>query len=135
MPPTPSWLCGGIFSSAGISPQPSLPTESVRYLPTLPVEFPKPSGNDGDLELRSRRADSHALAATTTAFVYTRFSVFVALSMYETASAFPSLPTTISRAIAPVINGSLPVAMAGGSRTWLELKFDAVMQPRPHCPQ
>src|SRR5215468_4356386 len=75
MPPTPSWLCGGIFPSAGISPQPSLPTESVRYLPTLPVEFPKPSGNDGDLELRSRRADSHALAATTTAFAYTRFSV------------------------------------------------------------
>jgi len=34
-----------------------------------------------------------------------------------------------------VIMVSLPVFNAGGSRTWLELKFEAVMQPRPHWPQ
>jgi hypothetical protein len=28
-----------------------------------------------------------------------------------------------------------PVFFAGGIITWLELKFDAGMQPRPHCPQ
>ena len=41
----------------------------------------------------------------------------------------------ISRAIAPVISVSFPVFIAGGSRTWLELKLEAVMHPRPHWPQ
>ena len=55
--------------------------------------------------------------------------------MYETPVALPSGPTKTSRAIAPVISVSLPVAIAGGISTWLELKFDAVVHPRPHCPQ
>src|SRR5580658_10892051 len=116
-------------------PQPSLPTESVRYLPTAPEELASPLENCGDLELSNKRADSQALAAKTTARAFTRFSVRVALSMYETPVALPSGPTKTSRAIAPVINVSLPVAIAGGSNTWLELKFDAVVQPRPHWPQ
>src|SRR5580693_2435168 len=135
IPPTPSWLCGGIFSSCGMMPQPPLPTESVRYLPTTPEEFASPLGNCEDFELRSNRADSHALAASTTARAFTRFSVRVALSMYETPCALPSLPRITSRAIAPVTIVSFPVFMAGGIITWLELKFDAVTQPRPHCPQ
>src|ERR1700738_4159989 len=65
----------------------------------------------------------------------TRFSDRVALSMYATDSALPSFPTTISRAIAPVISVNRPVACAGGIMTWLELKFEAVMQPRPHWAQ
>jgi hypothetical protein len=28
-----------------------------------------------------------------------------------------------------------PVAAAGGIITWLELKFEAVRHPRPHCAQ
>src|ERR1700720_2152238 len=116
-------------------PHPSLPTESVRYLPTAPEELARPLGNCADFEFSSKRADSHALAARTTARALTRFSVRVALSMYETPSALPSLPTRTSRAIAPVISVSLPVAIAGGSRTWLELKLEAVTHPRPHCPQ
>jgi hypothetical protein len=28
-----------------------------------------------------------------------------------------------------------PVACAGGIITWLELKFEAVLHPRPHCAQ
>ncbi len=62
-------------------PQPSLPTESVRYLPTAPEEFAKPLGNSADLEFSSSRADSQALAASTTARALIRFSVRVALSM------------------------------------------------------
>src|SRR5580698_2611669 len=116
-------------------PQPSLPTESVRYLPTAPEELARPSGNCADFELSSNLADSQALAATTTARALTRFSVRVALSIYETPSALPSLPRITSRAIAPVIIVSLPVFIAGGIITWLELKFEAVTQPRPHCPQ
>ncbi len=64
-----------------------------------------------------------------------RCSVRVFLSMYETPVALPSGPIKTSRAIAPVIIVSLPVAIAGGISTWLELKFDAVVHPRPHCPQ
>ncbi len=107
----------------------------MRYRPTAPEEFASPSGNSADFEFRSRRADSQALAATTNAFALTLFSMRVVLSMYETAWAFPSLPTTISRAIAFAISVNRPVACAGGIMTWLELKFEAVKHPRSHCPQ
>jgi hypothetical protein len=30
---------------------------------------------------------------------------------------------------------SRPVAAAGGIITWLELKFEADLHPRPHCAQ
>src|SRR5207248_11687227 len=116
-------------------PWPSLPTESVRYRPTVPEELAIPSGKAEDLEFSKRRADSQALAATTIARAFTRFSERVALSTYETAVALPSLSTRISRAMAPVIKVSLPVFVAGGMNTWLELKLEAVMQPRPHWPQ
>src|SRR5271163_2135711 len=114
IPPTPSWLCGGIFSSAGTIPHPSLPTESVRYLPTAPEELAIPLGNCEDLEFNNNRADSQALAASITARAFTRCSVRVALSMYETPVALPSLPTMTSRAIAPVTIVNLPVFIAGG---------------------
>src|ERR1700748_1307405 len=106
-------------------PQPLLPTESVRFRPTCPEEFPKPSGNNLDLEFSNNRADSQALAATTTARAFTLSTERVALSIYETPVALPSGPTMISRAMAPVINVSFPVFKAGGISTWLELKFDA----------
>ena len=37
--------------------------------------------------------------------------------------------------MAPVKTVSLPVFIAGKIIAWLELKADAVMHPRPHCPQ
>src|SRR5215469_16829574 len=116
-------------------PPPSLPTESVRYRPTVPEELARPLGKNDDLEFRSSRADSQALAARTMAAALTRFSDLVALSIYETPVALPSLSMRISRAIAPVTSVRRPVAIAGGMRTWLELKLEAVTQPRPHCPQ
>jgi hypothetical protein len=42
------------------------PVESVRYLPTSPLEFASPFGKRDDVELSSSRADSQQLAATTT---------------------------------------------------------------------
>src|SRR5437870_13133442 len=107
----------------------------MRYPPTAPDEFASPSGNSADSEFRSRRADSHTLAATTNAFALTLFSMRVVLSMYETAWAFPSLPTTISRAIAFAIRVNRPVACAGGLMTWLDQQFDAVKHPRSHSLQ
>jgi hypothetical protein len=88
-----------------------------------------------DLELSKRRVDSQALAATMKARACSRLSSLVALSMYETTATFPSFPTTNSRAIAPVIMVRRPVFSAGGIITWLELKLEAVLHPRPHCAQ
>jgi hypothetical protein len=44
----------------------SVPVVSVRYLPTVPLEFASPCGNIADLEFSRMRADSQALAASTT---------------------------------------------------------------------
>ena len=104
------------------------PVESVRLRPTCPEEF-------AILELSSSRADSHALAATTTALQRTCFSVRVALSTYETAVTLPSPLATSSRAIAPEKIVSRPVFIAGKIIAWLDEKAEAVRQPRPHCPQ
>jgi hypothetical protein len=49
--------------------------------PTAPDEFPRPLGKFAEREFSSSRADSHALAATTTALAYTRCSLFVVLSI------------------------------------------------------
>src|SRR5436190_140939 len=104
------------------------PVESVRFRPTCPDEF-------ATFEFSSSRADSHALAATTTALHRTCFSVRVALSTYDTDVTFP-LPSVISsRAIAPVITVSRPVFIAGKIIAWLDENADAVWHPRPHCPQ
>src|SRR3954463_12472531 len=111
------------------------PVVSVRFLPTSPDELAIPFENRGDFELSSSRADSQALAATTTALHRTCFSVRVALSTYETAVILPLPPVISSRAIAPVITVSLPVFIAGKIIAWLEENAEAVWQPRPHCPQ
>ena len=52
-----------------------------------------PCGNFGDFELSSSRADSHALAASTTMRARTWFSRPVVLSMYDTPVARPSSST------------------------------------------
>ena len=66
MPPTPSSLCGTPFISFGMKPLTLRPVVSVRYLPTTPLELPRPCGNFDDFELSRSRADSQALAASTT---------------------------------------------------------------------
>ena len=80
-PPTPSSLCGTWSIIRGMNPVTPVPVESVRYLPTLPLELPRPCGNFADLELRRMRADSQALAATTTMRARTWFSRSDVLSM------------------------------------------------------
>ena len=81
MPPTPSSLWGTPFISFGMKPCTLSPVVSVRYLPTLPLELPSPWGNLFDFELRRMRADSQALAASTTMRAWTWFSRPVFLSM------------------------------------------------------
>ena len=77
----PSSLCGMPSISFGMKPDTLAPVESVRYLPTAPLEFARPCGNLDDFELSRIRADSHALAASTTMRARTWLSRFVALSM------------------------------------------------------
>ena len=81
VPPTPSSLCGTPSISFGMKPRTLEPVVSVRYLPTLPLELPSPCGNFDDFELSRMRADSHALAASTTMRACTWFSRPVVLSM------------------------------------------------------
>src|SRR6476646_4449755 len=117
-----------------MNPATSVPVVSVRPLPTQPDEFPKPCGKRDDLLLSSSRADSQALAASTTTFARTCLSVRDFLSMYETPVARPSLPTVTSRAMALVISVRLPVFSAGAMRTSGLEKLAFTEQPRLHWP-
>ena len=89
------------------------PTVSIRYRPTLPEELASPCGWREDFELRSRRADSHALAARTTVRQRICFSLPSVLSMYETAVTFPVASVSSSRAIALAMTCTFPVFIAG----------------------
>ena len=64
MPPVPSSLCGMPSISFGMKPATPAPVESVRYLPTTPLELARPCGNFDDFEFSRMRADSQALAAS-----------------------------------------------------------------------
>ena len=74
IPPTPSSLCAGVSSIFGMKPPTDKPVESVRYLPSTPLLLDSPLGCRGDLELNISRADSPALAASTTALARTVYS-------------------------------------------------------------
>src|SRR3970282_1760023 len=117
-----------------MNPHNPAPTVSVRYRPTVPLELARPCGKIAERELSSSRADSQALAATTTTRAATRCSAPVVLSMYTQPSVRPARFTVISRAMAWVSSVRRPVAAAGGSRTLVEENAELVAQPRPHCP-
>jgi len=85
--------------------------------------------------LSKSRADSHALAASTTIRARTWCSRPSWVSTYETPVASPLSSVVTSRAIAFATIRSRPVASAGGSRTDGDEKFECVAQPRPHWPQ
>src|SRR5258706_1752559 len=100
-------------SRAGMTPLTAWPTVSVRLRPTCPEPLARPLGNCDDFEFKSRRADSHALAATTTALHLMVFSVRVALSTYDTPLTLPELSTRSSRAIAPLMMLRRPAFITG----------------------
>ena len=118
-----------------MKPPTSVPVVSVRYLPTTPLELASPCGNCGDVELSRIRADSQALAASTTTRARTCWSLPVLVSMYDTPVARPWAFTVTSRAIALVMMRRRFVRCAGKSRTLGDEKFELVMQPRLHWPQ
>src|SRR5216684_7484874 len=135
IPPTPSWLWGTWSIIFGMNPPTSVPVVSVMYLPTVPLAFARPLGERDDRELSSSRADSNALAASTTTLARTWRSVPVVLSTYATPLARPLGSTKTSRAMALVTRVSLPVARAGAMRTLVDVKFAFTLQPRLHWPQ
>src|SRR5436190_3953098 len=118
-----------------MNPDTPPPVVSVRYLPAVPLELASPFGNAVDLEFNNKRADSSALAASTTILARTCSSAPVVLLMYDTPLASPSDPTVTSRAIAFVISVSFPVCSAGAMSTSGLEKFAFTEQPRLHSPQ
>ena len=91
------------------------PVESVRYLPTTPLELASPFGKRLDCEFSSNRADSQQLAASTTMRARTWCSASVSVFTYDTPVARPSAPVVTSRAIALGTIVSRLVWSAGGS--------------------
>jgi hypothetical protein len=122
-------------TSFGTNPPTDSPVESVRNLPSTPLEFDSPCGCRADFEFSMMRAVSHVLAARTTMCARTRCSVPSAVATYTTPVALPVSSVVTSRAMASVSTVMRPVAAAGGSRTDVEEKFECVEHPRPHWPQ
>src|SRR5205809_6455376 len=60
---------------AGMNPPSEVPVVSVMNLPIVPLELATPFGNCDVLVLRSIRADSNALAASTTTRARTSFEI------------------------------------------------------------
>src|SRR5262249_24645855 len=130
-----SSLCGTLLAIFGMYPRTVKPVESVRYRPTTPLELASPVGNRVDFELSSRRADSHALAASTTMRARIWYSRLSCVFTYEMPVARPASLVVTERAMAFVIIFSRPVRSAGGRRTDGDEKFAWTLQPRPHSPQ
>ena len=108
---------------------------SQRFLPTCPLELPRPVGQWRDFEFSRMRADSTQDAATITILPRTSTSCFVARSTYATPRARPSPSTSTSRATAFVRSSRFPVFSAGGSRKYGVEKNDPVSQPSVQLPQ
>src|SRR5437762_2686518 len=75
------FAAAGEADEGAVKLAPAAPTVSIKYLPTKPEEFARPFGCRGLLELSSSRADSQALAASTTTLPRTWTSLRVFLSM------------------------------------------------------
>src|SRR6266404_5881266 len=118
-----------------MNPATSVPVVSVRYLPKTPLVLARPLGNFGDLELRSSRAVSQALAASTTTLASACRSAPVLVSMYLTPLARPRLLSVTSCTMALVRSVRRPVLSAGAINTLVDEKFELVLQPRLHWPQ
>ncbi len=134
-PPTPSSLCGIPSMRPGTNPMTSVPVVSVRYFPTVPLELASPWGNMALRELRRIRADSQALAASTTTRARTCSSRPVSLSMNTTPVASPRRSWVTSRTIALVRSVRLPDCRVGKISTLGDVKFALTVHPRLHCPQ
>src|SRR4028118_783035 len=121
--------------SWGNIPPCEAPVESCRYLPTSPLLLAMPLGAVPDFELSIMRADSQALAASTTVLPRTSYSSMSSLFTYETPVASPFLSVNTSRTIALEINSRLPVFNAGMTRQDDAEKSAYALQLRLHCPQ
>src|SRR4029079_169439 len=119
-------------SNSAFAPAP-LPV--IRYLPTTPLEFARPSGNFGDFESSKSRADSEPFADSTTAFAFWKCSRLSA-SKYVAPVTRPFLSTGISRTYLYGRISQFPVATARGSTVAAELERAPTWQPKPeHMPQ
>src|SRR5205814_10026435 len=88
--PGPSSLVEGRPASCGKNPSTSLKaTCSMRYRPSVPLEFPSPCGNSRVRELKRIRMDCTMDAPSTTVFPYVSYSSLVVVWTDATPRALP----------------------------------------------
>ncbi len=75
----------------------------MKRLPTLPLEFARPSGNRFDVDASSRRGVPMPLQQTTTTRACCSLQVAAAIEVEHARSARPSSPTVISFTRAHVV--------------------------------
>src|SRR5690348_10738656 len=87
-----------LYSFKGCSkiPWTLAPHPGMKYFPTTPLEFAKPSGKTLDLDISSKRGEPRPLAETITAFAFWNTSFFRP-SKYTAPVTRPLLSTEISR--------------------------------------
>ena len=88
-------------------------TVSVRYLPTMPPELPRPLRMARRLRVEQQPGRLARAAESTTVRQRTWRSSPVALSMYDTAVTLPEASVTSSRAMALASTVTRPVSIAG----------------------
>src|SRR5579864_8918056 len=112
-----------------------LPRSSMKYFPTSPLEFAKPSGNRFDFDIRSKRGVSAPFAQTTTAFARCRCSCLRA-SKYSTPSTWPLWLIEILRTYEFARISQRPVLSATGITEARVLDLAPHSQPNiSHHPQ
>src|SRR6266702_2289763 len=135
--PGPSSLVEGRPASCGKNPSMSLKaTCSMRYRPSVPLEFASPCGNSRVRELKRIRMDSTMDAPRTTVFPYASYSSLLVVSTKETPRALPVEPSTKTlRTAAFVRSVKFFIFSSLGNSTSKVLNREAVSHPKLHAPQ
>jgi hypothetical protein len=108
----------------------------MKYLPSVPLEFARPSGNCGLFELSSSRTDSTADAHMKTIRDVNSVSCRVTALITRTPRARPCFASySTSAAMLWGNRVRLPVARAAGSVAAMLLKYECVTHPFSHGPQ
>src|SRR2546422_5673051 len=111
-------------------------TCSIRYRPSVPLEFASPRGNSRVHELRSIRIDSTMDAPSTTVFAYASYSSLLLVSIKETPRALPVEASSNTLCTAALVRSvKFFIFSSLGNSTSKVLNREAVSHPKLHAPQ
>jgi hypothetical protein len=103
---------------------------NIRFLPTMPLEFARPSGKRADSDSNNSRGVSAPFALSTTAFA--RCDCIVpSSSQYSTSFARPLASVSMRATVQPVRSSQLPLASASGIIVTSVDDFADTSQPKP----